>query len=331
MPIEFHRDGPWELPDGWVWTRLGDVSGHPGRIDPSRQLTGTFRYVDLSAIEEGNVTKPQTFPIAQAPSRARQPIQSGDTLLSCVRVYLRNNAIVPDELEGSVASTAFCVLRPTKAIAPRYLFWFVHSRKFTEMLISLQRGNSPPAVLDEDVRAQLIPIAPLPEQRRIVARIDELFTEIADGKAALAHARGDLNTWRRALLKATVTGELTREWREQDRSNENGTISLTDARLERDRELALGKRRRLNLIPPSDEIKLPTIPNSWAWRQLGDFLFGIEAGLNIKADGQPPKEGETGIVKISAVTWDEFNEMESKTLPADAPIDENDLIRPGDY
>ena len=47
----------------------------------------------------------------------------------------------------------------------------------------------------------------------MVARIDELFTEIADGETLLARARDDLDTWRRALLKAAVTGELTREWR----------------------------------------------------------------------------------------------------------------------
>jgi type I restriction enzyme S subunit len=55
-----------------------------------------------------------------------------------------------------------------------------------------------------------VPIAPTEEQRRIVARTDELFAEIAEGEAALERARRDLDTWRRALLKAAVTGELTR-------------------------------------------------------------------------------------------------------------------------
>ena len=226
MPIEFRRDGPWNLPETWVWARLGDVSRPPGRIDPARQLEGYFRYIDLSAVDDGKVTQPQSLRVAEAPSRARQPIQAGDTLLSCVRVYLRSNAFVPGELDGSVASTAFCVLRPGEAIDPRYLFWFVHSRKFTETLIPLQRGNSPPAVLDDDVRNQFMPIAPLAEQRRIVARIDELFTDIADGETALCRARDDLNIWRRALLKAAVTGELTREWRERTPSVDTGSVVI---------------------------------------------------------------------------------------------------------
>jgi type I restriction enzyme S subunit len=330
MAIEFHRDGPWESREGWVWARLEDVCKNPERIDPARQLTSRFRYIDLSAIDDGKIVQAQNLSVAQAPSRARQRVRSGDTLLSCVRVYLRNNAIVPDELDGSVASTAFCILRPSEAIDARYLFWFVHSRKFTETLIPLQRGNSPPAVLDDDVRDQLIPVPPLPEQRRIVARIDELFTEIADGETSLARAREDLDTWRRALLKAAVTGELRRGWRETNGANEMGTELLARVRSQRDLEAARRKRRPLKLVPPSDEIKLPVIPGNWAWAQIGDLLFDIEAGLNVKAEGRPPKMGEAGIVKISAVTWDEFDEAESKTLPPHIAINKDDVIKPGD-
>jgi type I restriction enzyme S subunit len=141
MPIDFHRDGPWDLPDGWVWARLGDVSCEAGRVDPARQMDGQFTYIDLSALDNGKIVKPQLLPVSAAPSRARQPVVSGDTLLSCVRVYLRNNALVSTDLCGAVASTAFCVLRPTDVIDAKFLFWFVHSRKFTETLVPLQRGN----------------------------------------------------------------------------------------------------------------------------------------------------------------------------------------------
>ena len=63
------------------------------------------------------------------------------------------------------------------------------------------------------MKTQCLPLAPLAEQRRIVARIDALFAEIAEGEAALAAARKGLDTFRRALLKAAVTGELTKDWR----------------------------------------------------------------------------------------------------------------------
>jgi type I restriction enzyme, S subunit len=185
LELEFHRDGPWDLPKGWVWARLGDVARGTRRTDPARLVRGRFTYIDLSAVDDGKVTRPQFLPVADAPSRARQPVASGDTLLSCVRVYLRNNAIVPPDFDGAFASTAFCVLRPTSALDPEFLFWFVHSHKFTETLIPLQRGNSPPAVLDDDVRDQWIPVPPLAEQQRIVARINELFTVPAEGSGKI--------------------------------------------------------------------------------------------------------------------------------------------------
>ena len=67
-----------------------------------------------------------------------------------------------------------------------------------------------------------------------MARIDELFAEIAEGEAALERARQGLDTWRRALLKAAVTGELTRDWREANRPTETGADLLARIRAERE-------------------------------------------------------------------------------------------------
>ena len=75
-----------------------------------------------------------------------------------------------------------------------------------------------------------------------MARIDELFAEIAEGEAALERARQGLDTWRRALLKAAVTGELTRDWREANRPTETGADLL--ARIRAEREASAGKPSR---------------------------------------------------------------------------------------
>ena len=72
-----------------------------------------------------------------------------------------------------------------------------------------------------------------------MARIDELFAEIAEGEAELERARRGLDTWRRALLKAAVTGELTRDWREANRPTETGADLLA-----RIRATATAMRRR---------------------------------------------------------------------------------------
>jgi hypothetical protein len=65
------------------------------------------------------------------------------------------------------------------------------------------------------LRSAELPLAPANEQRRIVERIDELFSQIEAGEAALARAKRLLARYRQAVLKAAVTGELTKDWRER--------------------------------------------------------------------------------------------------------------------
>lgn len=72
------------------------------------------------------------------------------------------------------------------------------------------------------------------------------------------------------------------------------------------------------------------LPRSWTETTLDSLLHRIEAGLNVKCEERPPNLGEKGIVKISAVTWGQFDELQSKTLPAsEAPVPRN-RIQPGD-
>ncbi len=61
----------------------------------------------------------------------------------------------------------------------------------------------------------LLLVPPLPEQRRIVARIEELFSRLDAGVAALRHAKAQLQRYRQSVLAAAVTGQLTQAWREQ--------------------------------------------------------------------------------------------------------------------
>ena len=72
------------------------------------------------------------------------------------------------------------------------------------------------------------------------------------------------------------------------------------------------------------------LPPGKGYAPLDAFGLRIEAGLNVKCDERPPGPGERGLVKISAVTWGRFNQDQSKTLAADAVIDEQNRIRPGD-
>lgn len=310
MPIEFHRDGPWELPEGWAWARAGDVLPlEYGKGLPARRRDNSGA---VPVYGSAGVVGTHSNALVDEP---------------CLIIARKGSVgAVFEETRPSWPIDTVYFARESPALDRRYAYWFIEFSR----LDRLDQSTAVPSLSRDKYNEVSIPIPPIAEQRRIAARIDELFTEIADGEAALSHARADLDTWRRALLKATVTGELTRDWREHSNAG-TGADVLANARKERDRKSTSSKKRRFKLIPPSGEISLPDIPENWIWGQLGDFLYDIEAGLNVKAEGRPPREDEVGIVKISAVTWDEFDENESKTLPPEFEVDERDVIRSGDF
>ncbi len=146
-----------------------------------------------------------------------------------------------------------------------------------------------------------ISVAPLAEQRRIVARIDELFAEIAEGEAALERARQGLDTWRRALLKAAVTGELTRDWREANRPAETGADLLARIRAEREASSANHpRRRRATAAGPIDTSALPQLPGGWAWARL-DALGEIVGGVTVDKKRAPADPVEVPYLRVANV------------------------------
>jgi type I restriction enzyme S subunit len=97
-----------------------------------------------------------------------------------------------------------------------------------------------------------------------VARINELFAEIAEGEAALEHARQGLDIWRRALLKTAVTGELTRDWREANRPAETGADLFARIRAERQASASrFGRGPRITTPNCLDSNALPALPDGW--------------------------------------------------------------------
>lgn len=207
------------LPEGWVWTRLGEIVSEIERGNPKDTPERDFIYLDIASIDNSQqkITNPKKYFGKNAPSRARQIVKSGDILFSTVRTYLKNIAIVNDIYDGQIASTGFCVIRPYDLINQRLIFYLVQTDFFLNPLTQIQRGTSYPAVRDSDVFAQFIPIPPLSEQHRLVAKVEELFTKLDAGVKSLEKTKAQLKRYRQAVLKYAFEGKLTEEWRETHR------------------------------------------------------------------------------------------------------------------
>ena len=160
---------------GWDAATIADVCEPAELRDPRQDPAGKFHYVDISGIDRTckAIAEHRTLSGADAPSRARKAIRKGDVLVSTVRPNLNAVAMVPADLDGHIASTGFCVLRPNRAvIEPRYLFYRTLTPEFVTALTARVRGISYPAVSDKDVKQVEVPLPPLAEQRRIVEILD---------------------------------------------------------------------------------------------------------------------------------------------------------------
>ena len=164
---------PFEIPYSWEWVRLKDVIYNHGEKKPDKE----FSYIDVASIDNNvgalsdniSIIKPEN-----APSRARKIIKEGSVLYSTVRPYLQNICIIDQEFEYEpIVSTAFAVMQPI-GVTEKYLFYLLKSPYFNNVVESKMMGVAYPAINDRNLYSSPIPLPPLAEQKRIVAKIEEI-------------------------------------------------------------------------------------------------------------------------------------------------------------
>ncbi|MGN8153097.1 restriction endonuclease subunit S [Agrobacterium sp. 22094] len=201
------------LPKGWVEAEVREVVQPTENCDPTKEIDLAFRYVDIGSINNKtfSIENPKTTLGRDAPSRAKRRIRSGDVLFSTVRTYLKNIALVPDELDGEITSTGIAVLRPSHAVLSDFLFPLVRSEGFIRPLSLKQDGTLYPAITDSDLLNHRIPIPPLAEQKRIVAKLNALNAKSAHARTQLARIETLVSRYKQAVLSKAFSGQLGRK------------------------------------------------------------------------------------------------------------------------
>lgn len=224
----------------------------------------------------------------------------------------------------AATNQAIACCQPSDAIYIDYLFWALQRSK--RNIISLGQGGAQPNISQRILLDCKIPLAPLPEQRRIVARIDELFAEIAAGEAALADARKGLETFRRALLKAAVTGELTRDWRTNVPTSESGDDVLK--RIGKN-AASNGRKRRIASAARLDSSDLQTLPETWSWAQLGE-LGEIVGGITVDKKRKPETAVTVPYLRVANVQRGHIDLSEVKSIVVERTSAERLRLQKGD-
>jgi len=188
------EEQPYVVPENWVWVK-GKFCLLP--MISKKPIGDFFHYIDIDAINNENqtVSTPKELPVSQAPSRASREVREGDTLFSMVRPYLRNIAYVDAGLGNCVASTGFFVCRPSDVMNSKYLYFLMISNYMVDGLNAFMKGDNSPSIRQENIFAFAFPLPPLPEQQRIVERIQSLFEKLDRAKDLVQSALDSFETY----------------------------------------------------------------------------------------------------------------------------------------
>ena len=171
-----------KLPEGWCLTKGKFIFNQMKSSKPTGEV---FRYIDIDAIDNKQqiIRNIKILKVANAPSRASRFTQKGDVVFSLVRPYLRNIAMVMED--DCIASTGFYVCHPTKVLLSKYCFYLMNSRYVVDGLNKFMKGDNSPSITKADIDNWVYPLPPLTEQKLIVAKIEELFTQLDTIEASL--------------------------------------------------------------------------------------------------------------------------------------------------
>jgi type I restriction enzyme S subunit len=252
------------LPDGWVWTTLGEIADTTRKREKPQEHPG-LRFIGMEHVEAHTMHLLDTVPASQMKSMA-EFFEPGDVLYGRLRPYL-NKVYSPDF--AGLCSAEFIVFRHVPWLDHRYLQYFLNSLAFVSFASRLNEGDRP-RVNFSQLAPYPLPLPPSPEQHRIVAEIETQFTRLEAGVAGLKRAQANLRRHKAAVLKAACEGRLVPTEAELA-SAESRDYEPADALLQR----ILAERRakwqvenpgkRYQAPAPPDTSDLPELPEGWAW------------------------------------------------------------------
>lgn len=327
-------EGPWELPEGWRWERLGDLCSYVSRgRGPKYVQTDGVRVINQRCVRWAGVDL-EYCKLTSTDAAARLPdeqlLRDGDILWNSTGTGTIGRAAVfrPVDNVPVVADSHVTIVR-LRELEPQWVWLWINTIGVQQAVAGTGSTNQVELARQTVVHLP-IPVPPPDALRLLLGRIDELFAEIDDGERALASADEGLATYSQSFAKAAVSGQLTVDWRKRH-SPPTGRELLQ--KLDKVRSGSAGSSRRskgaeaaISNGPRSD---LPELPDTWTWAllpQLGDFgrgkskhrprndprLYGgaypfIQTGI---------VAGCSGVIDRYDQTYSEFGLQQSKLWPA---------------
>lgn len=311
----------YKLPEGWVWARIGDIAEiNPKFVNNELNTDMEVSFIPMRAVGElnGRIDLSLTKRIHEV-RKGYTPFRDGDILFAKITPCMENGKIaIVNNLKNGIGfgSTEFHVLRLGDMINKKLVFYFLLCDDYRRNAQRKMKGTAGqlrvPATFIEN---SFIPLPPLNEQKRIVAKLEELFSRLDAAVEALKKAREQLKRYRQSVLKSAFEGKLTEEWRKANKDKlEPASILLERIKEER------RKDKKFKEMPPLDISGLPELPEGWIWARIGEIAEinpGFPSGKHNKKNIGVPHirpmniniNGEIDLSKIKYVEIDNYDRL----------------------
>lgn len=332
LPEITEDDVPFEIPESWTWAYVGDIFLH--NTGKAQNVSGSSNGVMRKFITTSNLywnhfdfSKVKEMPFTEQ-ELLRCTVRKGD-LLVCEGGDCGRSAIWNYDEEVCIQNHVHR-LRPYLDVSIEFFYYLFYLYKFTGHLRG--RGVAIQGLSNDAIHKVVCPLPPLAEQKRIVAKIEELLPYIDRYEQAWSKLE-DFNKrfpvdMQKSILQMAIQGKLV------EQRPEEGTGEELYQQIQKEKQALIkaGKIKKEKPLPEITEDEIPfDIPDSWKWVKAGDIINSIVAGKSLKCNESVPENNQAGIIKVSAVTWGSFKENESKTCLSEDCWAEEYAIHSGDF
>jgi type I restriction enzyme S subunit len=295
---------PFSIPDHWKWVELQELA----EINPTFDRTDLsdddpVSFVPMKRVEElsGRIDLSETEPLSEV-RKGYTYFEDGDVIFAKITPCMENGKVaVARGLENGVGfgSTEFHVIRHPKEATQEWIFHYLIQEGFRRDAKRAMTGSAGqkrvPTGYIEEVP---IPLPPLSEQRRIVAKIEELSSNLDAGMDDLQAAGQQLERYRLSVLQAAVEGRLTADWRRTHDPEPADQLLERILEKRRDRWEEDYRTKRYDSkgkTPPDgwkdrypdpdsvDSSDLPSLPSSWKWVRFEQISL-LDSGYAFSSD-----------------------------------------------
>ena len=261
-----------ELPNGWTHTKLGTICSKPQYGWTSRaSREGRIKYLRTTDISSGEINWDNVpFCEIEPDDIEKFRIHEDDVFVSragSVGVSFRIKE-VPYE---AVFASYLIRFTSLEAVLPQYIECFLKSQDYWRSISELSAGIAVPNINASKLAELEIPLPPLNEQRRIVAKLRKLLSLVSAAQARLATIPDVLKRFRQSVLSAGCAGHLTANWREQN-------LAVLPA-------ATLIKDNGFKLVVSGNDLQ--TLPTNWEWAPLGNYCKCSRGRFSVRPRNDP--------------------------------------------